>query len=147
VLQVQKKVAGFVDNRNRWSAAWRKLEAKRRHPERLFRDEMEARASSSRTRRAGSLCTNGRIRARQSSLAFGRGRKDEEGKKAKKGKVTKDRREQFLVTFAAYNLATLRSHYKPSPFRRKKIQSNPNSIQFNSIQFNSGAQVQTFVGY
>jgi len=103
---------------------------------------MEARASSSRTRRAGSLCTNGggseldRARSLARSLSA-RGRKDEEGKKAKKGKVTKDRREQFLVTFAAYNLPTLRSHYKLPPFRRKKIQSNPIAIQFNSIQFSS----------
>jgi hypothetical protein len=52
-----------------------------------------------------------------------------------KGKVTKDRKEQFLVTFAAYNLPTLRSHYKPSPSGAKK--SNP--IQSNPIQFNSGA--------
>jgi hypothetical protein len=44
VLQVQKKVAGFCRHSKAMISGLKLLEAKRRHPERLFRDEIEARA-------------------------------------------------------------------------------------------------------
>jgi hypothetical protein len=97
----------------------------------------KARASLSRTRRAGSLCTKGADQSstelssspsRWLSAVDGRMKKE---KKAKKEKSEKIGGKQFLVTFAAYNLPTLRSHYKPSFSGAKKS----NSIQFHSIQF------------
>jgi hypothetical protein len=57
VLQVQKKAAGFVCRQSKpmMSSSLKQPEAKRHHTERLFRDEIEARASLSRTRHAGKV--------------------------------------------------------------------------------------------
>jgi len=84
---------------------------------------------------AVSALTGGSELDKARSLAFGRGRKDEEGKKAKKEKSQKIGGSSFW----SLSQPTICQHcdHTTNPLHSGAKKSNP--TQFNSIQFNSGA--------